>query len=104
MIKTFREVQKLAKIYGVASNQHPFNWRNNLAIFILCFGLISNGAYILNEAKSFQQYADAIFMAVALTGDMLVLTFLIVKMRLFFDYIHEEERMINESEKFLAMN
>ena len=98
MIKTFQQVLKLAAIMGIASDQHPFNWRNDLAIGIFSFGIILNGAYIFGEAKSFQQYADSIFMATTLAGVLIIFTFLVANMRLIFDCLSEEEKMIDDSE------
>lgn len=98
MMKTFQTVQKLAKIYGIASDQYPFNWRNWLAVFIFGLGIISNGLYIFYETETFQQYADSIYIATTLAATTMVFTFFVVNMQQIFDCINDEEQIINCSE------
>lgn len=81
---------------GLFQNQHPFNWRNQLAISIFGIGIISNGVYICCEAKTFQEYADSVFTATALTSALMIFTFFALIKRLIFACLTEAEPIIGD--------
>lgn len=97
-IKTFQKLQRLASLYGVDSNQHPFNRRNWMEFSNFGFGIILNGAYILCQAETFREYADSIFIFTSLVNTMMVFAFSVLRMRPIFDGISRGEEIINDSE------
>lgn len=98
MVKRFQKVQKLFAIYGIVPNQHPFTWRHCLTISTFGLAIISSVAYCVYEAKTFQEYADSIFMASILASGMTIFTFGVLRMRLFFYCFNEADRIIDDSE------
>ena len=100
-MKIFQQAQNALAIYGIALHQHPFNWRNLMALFILFSAIISNVLYILCEAKSFHEYAESISMATAFNTVCFSYVYIIWMMERIFDcLLVETEKLVNSSECF----
>lgn len=97
-MKIFLAVLQHCEIIGIASHQHPFNWRSLLAIFIDCLGITSNIAYFCCGANTFQEYAESIFVGTVIMCCTTIFALIACKMRIFFDCINEFEEIINGSE------
>lgn len=103
MLRIFQQIQKMCAIYGMASNQHPFNLRNWLALSIFGIGIILNGVHFACEAKTFQEFVDSIFVATMFTGVLAIFAFIVLNMRQIFDFISEAEQIIDDSELYLLI-
>ena len=97
-MKILQQLQNALAIYGIAAHQQPFNWRNLMAFFIFSCAIASNGIFIFYEAKSFQEYAESIFMATALIAVSICFVYIVLKMHRLFDCLNEMEKLINGSE------
>lgn len=97
-MKIFVELKKFGEFVGIFANQRPFNWRNLLALSINCIGIVSNWIYFFCEARSFQDYAETIFVGTAINAMTVIFTFFIWKKQIYFDTLDEYEKIINGSE------
>lgn len=97
-MRILREVQKLMAISGIGLNHQPFNWRNGLSVFIIAIGIAFNGVYIFFTAKTFQEYADSIFVTITLITVLTVFIFVVSIMHQLFGYVNETEQIIDDSE------
>ena len=97
-MKIFQAIQKDWKVFGIASDQHQFNWRNVVSLSNLFVGIVSVWIYFFNEAKSFHDYANAIFMAVVLIAIFVIFIIIVLEMPSIFDCINDAEQIIDSRE------
>lgn len=97
IMKIFQQLQKNLAFYGIASYQHPFNLRIRLSLIIYSLAIILIFIHIFYEAKTFQEYANSIFMATAQIATSIIFTFNAWQMQSFFDCVKEAEEIVNDS-------
>ena len=97
-MKLFKVTKKLCVIYGVALNPNQFNWPSSIVLFIFGISFISNFLYSRCEAKTFQEYADSIFIGTTLTTAMMTFAYLAWKIQSIFICIDDAEDSIDDSE------
>lgn len=97
-MNVFQQLRKDFAVFGIATQQHPFNWRNLVALFIFSSAIISNGVHILFEAKTFEEYVESIFLATAIITDTISFLYIVSIMQQFFNWMNESEKVINASE------
>lgn len=103
-MKFFQVVRENLVIYGIASQQHPFNVRNWLGLLIFGFGTISNGVYCVCEATTFQEYADSLFVAVACFDILMIFLYSVLFMQKIFVCLDHAEEIINCSKYDLFLS
>lgn len=97
-MKIFQLLQKNIAHLGLAADQIPFNKRSLLIIFIFCSGIILNCVYFFHRAKTFQEYAESVFVVTAIIVVTLDFTFIVWRMRHFSNCVNEAEQIIDDSE------
>lgn len=95
-------------MYGFSPNQllqtHPFNGRTTIGVLILSVSVALELAYFFQEAHSFLEYSQVIYMIGA--GSMVYITFwnLLIQMDALFKLITAMENMFDGKTKHSAKN
>lgn len=100
-MKILQIAQENVSIIGIDANQStqkfPLNTRNSLVLFTLCSVLASDLMYLIYDANDFKDYAVAILASCTMIVSILVFAYILVKMRIIFDFLHRLEEIINNS-------
>lgn len=97
-MKIFQRSQNYLSIFGIAPNQHPFNFRSNLSLAVYFLAIISIFIHIFDDVNTFQEYANSIFMVTAQIAASIIFTLNALRMQSFFVSLEEAEVLINGSE------
>lgn len=97
-MKILRQVQNYLAIYGIGSHQQPFNSRNILAIFVFGIGVVLSCVHLLYEVKTFQEYTESIFTAIASIAATSNFIYIVSKMCQLYECFDDAEQTINERE------
>lgn len=89
--------KNLLLIYGIGLHQNPFNWKILVAFFVFCASIFSCSAYFVNEAKTFQDYANSTCVCTAQIGVAILFVCFASNMQQCFGYIDEAEQIIEDS-------
>lgn len=98
MLKNFQKILKNYESYGFALNQPFLNRRSTVILFIFSLLLVSNIIYCCCEAKSFQEYADSIFMGTVIIGTAVIYVYLLMTSRQMFDVLDQLEETVDDRE------
>lgn len=106
-LKIFRLMLKDFMIYGISGHEqnNPFiKLRTLLGFLVFCCAIISSGGYIYFEAKTFQEYANSIFLGTAVFAATAIYVCTVWKKRQLFNCFNELEQIIVDSElRFLHL-
>lgn len=101
-IKVLQSTHRNFSILGIGIQQSnessQFNQRNLSALFILGLASVSCYVQLFHVASNFQEYTDAVYMAVSTTGTAAELVIFTWKMRPLFGIVTNLESIVNASE------
>lgn len=98
MLKNFQKIMKKSAVVGIALDQSFFKWRNLLILFLLSLAIVSNITYCYCEAKTFQQYADSVFMGTSVIAFTIVHVYFMLILRQIFGILNHAEGIIHDRE------
>lgn len=106
-LKSFKTVQKAFAIIGIdrtlATQAYPFNWTILTGFLILGLAIISSSVYITNEAETFFNYTQSVYVvSIAILFSFLLLI-QTVKVYQLFEYIDACDRLLNASKSKTQM-
>lgn len=101
-INVFRKIQTNLSILGITADQstqnHPFNAKISMGIFIFSYSIISHILYILYDAKGFDKYIECICSTSARILITTCFGAMVFKMATLFKLIGRKEDLIATSE------
>lgn len=97
-MKIFKRIKSDYAFFGIGIDQHPFNWRNSMAIFLFGCAIISNGVHMCCEVETFQEYAESIFMFTTLITTSICFLYMVCVMKRLFGFMDEAGELIDASE------
>lgn len=100
-MKSFELVRRYFSVLGISSLQRnqksPFNTKNVFVLFQFILGELSSCLFILLEAQTFEEYANAFGMVLTLTIASFDFFICIWKSQQLFKFMKNFERMIEKS-------
>lgn len=100
-MKSFKMVQKKFALLGItpelALQPYPFNLRVMMALSAIATGVTFVGIYVANEANTFGEYTQSVFVAAAGCLVLFLLMILVFKVEKIFEFINHCNFMINRS-------
>lgn len=101
-MEVFKTIRKNFVTVGIspklATQAYPFNGKISMGFLILNLTLIFIFVYIFNDAKTFFEYTQSIYMASALILFIFVLLILISKVGKLFEFINNCDKILNACE------
>lgn len=98
-MKAFELIKKYYAKVGIcaelATQSYPFNWQILFGFLSLSFAFVSQLDYISNDAKTFAEYTQAIYVCSFIILIFLSIVILVAKSVTLFEFMDDVDKIIN---------
>lgn len=97
-MKIFQRVYKNVAIFGFEPHQKLMNMRHLLPMCLFGMGTVSCCVHLFREVKTFQEYAESIFITISYITATTNFMYIVFVIRKLFDCFYDTQNIINGSE------
>lgn len=98
-LKAFNTIRKNFAMVGysptLVTQSYPFNWKIFIGFLLLISNITFVCVFIFNDAETFFEYTQSIYIASVVGLFIFIFVILILKVEKFFEWINRSDRMVN---------